>query len=750
MLILLCRSQHVRRLQTRLKQMEDLLRSAGIDPGDDGMDIKLEDDGDGFSSDDDVDYAPPYENESASTPSHTDSTPNSMSSPQSATSQSIPFNSALFIKSDSGEEPIYYGRASTYYILSRDGVQFIRDKTGEADWPNALFSQPCWKTQPIYWRSDVFADLFQCQVYRALPPRSEVFSLLKTYFRTINRIFPVFHEETFMRMVEWQYTQQDCTDVGRWASINALLALSYRYRHGHTSRPEKDTEKAWMYWKNAAAVLTELFLRRNDLLGVQTLLAMAIFVRVSGGIRQALPLTTAAIQSADALGLHRRNARPDLSPTEQEIRNRVWWCAFFLDQTLSIQTGMGNMQSADEFDLDLPSDDPDLGDSSTDWYPKWFRITCAHALLRRKIYCELYKSRAFYKTFAEVCSTVDSLNAELEEWKNQNPYLDFKPPKSEALDREQELEVLAKCSHILSYRHSLALINRMPLLHEVAIWRRLKPEIDPVQFVSTNSTKYSTICLQAARDSLKLLRGLPWRDLGYSWCLVDFLFVANLTIFSHVLRVPVNPDTASTEENLEMLKTAATYFKTVAPQDGGSRQAKFMATTSEIMERTARKVIDKAHKDAQAKPTEQQPVSTLQTRALKDKPSSNVHIPNVDGLPPVQSSGYFVPGEPHNEINAADIFYETADLAKMIPHEDAPLTAPYAWMLPDMFGPSVDSTLAGDTAALPFMDMPFATADYLGQTNLDVAAGDGNYRAGNGPAMNGDMLFGYTWNNVGQ
>jgi hypothetical protein len=80
-----------------------------------------------------------------------------------------------------------------------------------------------------------------------------------------------------MRMVEWQYTQQDCTDVGRWASINALLALSYRYRYNHDTRPDKDTDKAWIYWKNAAAVTTELFLRRNDLLGVQTLLAMVGF-----------------------------------------------------------------------------------------------------------------------------------------------------------------------------------------------------------------------------------------------------------------------------------------------------------------------------------------------------------------------------------------------------------------------------------------------------------------------------------------
>lgn len=77
-----------------------------------------------------------------------------------------------------------------------------------------------------------------------------------------------------MEMVEWQYTQQKCTDVGKWASINALLALSFRYKDDRGPRPEKDAERSWLYWKNAAAVYTELCLRPNDVLGIQALLVM--------------------------------------------------------------------------------------------------------------------------------------------------------------------------------------------------------------------------------------------------------------------------------------------------------------------------------------------------------------------------------------------------------------------------------------------------------------------------------------------
>ena len=120
----------------------------------------------------------------------------------------------------------------------------------------------------------MFHDLFACKVFKPLPPRSEVFSLLNDYFRTINRLFPIYHEPAYMELVEWQYTQQTCNDAARWASINISLALAYEYRFSNSLKPEKDREKAWLYFKNAMSVFSELTLRRTDLLSVQALLGL--------------------------------------------------------------------------------------------------------------------------------------------------------------------------------------------------------------------------------------------------------------------------------------------------------------------------------------------------------------------------------------------------------------------------------------------------------------------------------------------
>ena len=97
---------------------------------------------------------------------------------------------------------------------------------------------------------------------------------MEDYFQTTNRLIPLYDEPSFMRLVEWQYTQQTCNDAAWWASVNIILALGYEYRTSDNSKPERNREKAWLYFKNAMSVFPELALRRTDLLSLQALLGL--------------------------------------------------------------------------------------------------------------------------------------------------------------------------------------------------------------------------------------------------------------------------------------------------------------------------------------------------------------------------------------------------------------------------------------------------------------------------------------------
>jgi hypothetical protein len=191
--------------------------------------------------------------------------------------------------------------------------------------------------------------------------------------------------------------------------------------------------------------------------------------------------------------------------------------------SIGIKTGRGYLQHPDDADVDLPGEDPqafnDLQNGCM-WSIKLFRSTCTHAVLVSTIYRELYATKAFYKSFPEVCKTVTKLSDQLREWKREYSCLSYTPPdskESKDLNRDEEVKIVAHISEKLCYLNSIILINRMPLLFEIAGLKRTHPTRDAIKHVSATSRHHSLICLHAARDSLKLLDRLPWRDVGFSW-----------------------------------------------------------------------------------------------------------------------------------------------------------------------------------------------------------------------------------------
>ncbi|OKL56635.1 hypothetical protein UA08_08190 [Talaromyces atroroseus] len=589
----------------------------------------------------------------------------------------------------------------------------------------------------------------------------------------VNRVFPIINEESFMRMVEWQYTQQTCTDVARWASINALLALSFRYRDKRGSRSDKDTDRAWLYWKNAAAVYTELSLRPHGILGIQALLAMAIFARVNSHLMLAIPLITAAMKAAQALGLHRRNSRLDISPAEQETRRRVWWCIYIIDEGIGIKTGRGYLQHADDFDVELPSRDPDSpNEKGNAWDIDLFSSYCSHAVLRCNIYRGLYATQAFYKTFDELCETVDTLSAQLDQWKQGTPCLVYKLPDSKTLDSKQELEVTAHIAHRLGYLNSMTLIHRMPILYEIATRRHSHPDKDPLKYVSVTSRHHNLICLHAARDSLSLLDALPWKDTVYNGILFDFLFFAASILFSNIVQTPLMAELGPVDEILRLLNLTKNYFATLAPHHGQSKAVTFMATMTSVMERTAKKIIDKAMKEEKnnnnnndnntntntntnvytnnsttRKEKQHQNIYTPPTQQASISPTTieqteEIRFPNTDLFPSAPFSGDSI-SDNFGQMgfgDTTDAFPQSASFPYMapMPEQNMQMTEAYAHMYTDLYGYDMPSYL---TAPVP--------NGMWGQAGMPDFAGSIPNEAKYDANMTSDVILEYMWNNNG-
>lgn len=130
----------------------------------------------------------------------------------------------------------------------------------------------------MYWKPEVFSDIFARRVFKPLPPKEEALSLFRDFFANFNCMFPLYHEPTFMHLVERQYSRDPYEGSGWWASINVVLAIAHRLRVMSNLVPQDEDKKAWLYLKNAMGVLTELTMRNTDLLSVQALLGMVRFL----------------------------------------------------------------------------------------------------------------------------------------------------------------------------------------------------------------------------------------------------------------------------------------------------------------------------------------------------------------------------------------------------------------------------------------------------------------------------------------
>ncbi|KAK9595800.1 transcription factor domain-containing protein [Aspergillus fumigatus Af293] len=667
------RRLYVKALKERLYRVESLLKAAGLvneenlssPEASSDDDVSLEEDGVEAESEDEFSTPLPHNSsvhkvrmsKSADQQSGLES-PSRLSGTEDSQHVSL-------IRWDNKADSLYYGRSSSLSILSREGIEWIKHKTGEVDFLRLLVSDTKHDSPWDYWRPDVFHDVFASKVFKPLPPRAEVFSLLGDYFRTINRLFPLYHEASFMEMVEWQYTQQTCDDAARWASINIILALAYEYRYSNSLKPEKDKERAWLYYKNAISVFTELTLRRTDMLSVQALLGMALFLRGNSGTQSAMPLITAAIRTCHRLGLHRDTPRPHLAPAEQEQRKRVFWIAFILDQSTCIRTGNAPTQHPDDFDVEIPAVDPENDLLLSDDKP-FFQQLCRITIIKSRIYTELYSEKALQnKTAAEVIKIVKKLHAELGEWRAANTFDD---QLKQGAAGEDFLRGFASAGMQFVYFNSLILIHRMVLVIAFIYRQRLAnggPAPDDANLILRESSSSIAFCSEAARDTLRLVNNLPWGDIAWIWSLLYYVFLAVMTIFINILRDSRYPNV---REDIQSLNMASTFFATLIPSDGPSNYARFMTQMSANFERIARSVVErdqKATKLSQRATSrtsmtraeghdlaseEQRSQRSQPAEAPKSSPSSSpvhspsiIDIPHLPGLPRINSSGYVVP-----------------------------------------------------------------------------------------------------------
>lgn len=334
-------------------------------------------------------------------------------------------------------------------------------------------------------------------------------------------MFPLFHQPTFMHLVDRQYSRDPYEGSGWWASLNVALAISHRLRVMSNLVPQEEDDKAWGYLKNALGVFTELTMRNTDLLSVQALLGMALFMQGTPNPQPSFFLVAAAIRLSHSIGLHKRGSGFNLNPVEIEQRKRVFWIGYMLDKDICLRSGRPPAQDDDDTNVELPSADPEdnIGNIPlADGKGKIniFRVMCEFSVIESKVYRQLYSVKASKQSDGELLNTIGDLDRQLEEWKDSIP-VDFRP-EHEIKASHTPLILHVVVLHF-TYYNCLTTIHRMSIHHGYWTSRLSNYAIQGLNARPLNPRVFSSaaLCVSAARASIHLIKYVPQGDFQCVW-----------------------------------------------------------------------------------------------------------------------------------------------------------------------------------------------------------------------------------------
>ncbi|CAF9903755.1 MAG: hypothetical protein ALECFALPRED_002962 [Alectoria fallacina] len=413
------------------------------------------------------------------------------------------------------------------------------------------------------------------------------------------------------------------------AILNLIFAIGAKYSHLIKAEWSGDEIDHLIYFTRARILgfNFDTILGHAELQKVQITGLMSFYLMASNQINRAWATSGIAIRHASALGLNLRNDSKNVPETSKEIRYRVWWALCSLERILAIMTG--RPASLSETDCTTPAplpleEDSFLGNnvpspqdiallrrlssqqsgqtngimstpSSTAYSSKvktspidsmspaslpssqerkqiippcnalYFGYHTNLSTFTDEVLNRLYRADAMSKSWADIQSTIATLNSNIEKWRAKLPNVfDFTKKQ-----RDRQF-VRQRMSLGFFYYSVLTIINRPCLCR---IDRKIPDQSGKAKDFNRETAMK---CVHAARDMLELLPKEPNAVGLYTvapwWCLVHYLMQAATVLMLELsFRTEHMPN--EVEEIFDSAKKATDWLRSLSETDEVARRA---------------------------------------------------------------------------------------------------------------------------------------------------------------------------------
>jgi len=246
------------------------------------------------------------------------------------------------------------------------------------------------------------------------PSRDEAIRLIDGFFDKINRFFPLFRYETFMKNVNKMYENPSAMgDRGWLVCFNNVLLFSL---YGMGTNKKEDIQLALVekYFFNSWAAFDDVsILLTPSLINVQALLTLAIVAQEISKPGLCWMLLSQACRLAQAIGLHRQPHPSQItSDDEAQERKLVFWTLYIMDKALSLTFGRSTCLPDFDVDVDLP----EYGNPLCQHFASWVWL----AKIMSQIYMRLYSASGCRASDEERQRAAAELELDLRNWWAQN------------------------------------------------------------------------------------------------------------------------------------------------------------------------------------------------------------------------------------------------------------------------------------------------------------------------------------------
>ncbi|KAL0938319.1 uncharacterized protein CTRU02_204929 [Colletotrichum truncatum] len=431
-----------------------------------------------------------------------------------------------------------------------------------------------------------YCSTFNRQVFTPRLDREEAIELLMPLYDDVIANYPLLNFHYFADRFETvPDAEETFNSTSGWAYMNTVIAVGTRWKTINSAFQEV-CQLAWPFLKNAFSVLTELMVRGSDLLSVQAIVAMAVYMQGTTCSRTAALLSSAAVRLSQNIGLHRQSCTMmSMRVQEVEARSRVFWAAYILDKEMGLNHGLDSTQDDDDIETELPTG---LG-NGVDILNLRAKLAMVESSIRRR----LYTTKGLRLAEDDVVKAIIDLDALLEEWRLSLP-VDLQP----SYDTPQAGSDIAPDVlnlHLAFYRCVLMVhwaARRHSQYKTVAILMGTPAGFEMPYIQLSFSQKR---CRTAAYATLGLFRTISIPQYSDLWRLLCYPLCASMTLFTDVLE---NPGSSRARSDLGATRSFAHFLQRFEKTEGCD--LKRVLTACAMMQRTAQHAVDDAQNTMRA------------------------------------------------------------------------------------------------------------------------------------------------------